>query len=169
MLTADTGANSTTTADGDQSMGSEGTDKQQTDAVIQQEVRTSAAALQAATAAPQTPLELAASVATAVPGPHHLPSPAQDQASPGGPYNHLQSMSNVRCQLGQLDDGTETLHTVTQQFCTYLAQHEPEGVKIFSVVIVSYYCHYCVVLNRCLTNYPTDKLDFMVLCPFYCA
>ena len=87
MWTADTGANSTNTADGEQIMGSEGTDKQQTDAVIQQEVRTSAAALQAATAAPQTPLELAASVATAVPGPHHLPSPAQDQASAGGPLH----------------------------------------------------------------------------------
>ena len=87
--TANTGANSTCTADRELipcfAVGSEGTDKQQTDAVIQQEVRTSAAALQAATAAPQTPLELAASVATAVPGPHHRPSTAQDQASAGGP------------------------------------------------------------------------------------
>ncbi len=96
-------------------MGSEGTDKQQTDAVIQQEARTSAAALQAATAAPQTPLELAASVATAVPGPHHRPSTAQDQASAGGPYAHLQSMLNVRCQFGQLDVGIEAFQTVTQQ------------------------------------------------------
>ena len=94
MLTADTGANSTTTADREQSMGSEGTDKQQTDAVIQQEVRTSTAALQAATAAPQTPLELAASVATAVPGPHH--GPAQDQTSAGGPCIHMQSKSKAQ-------------------------------------------------------------------------
>ena len=114
MLTADIGANSTITADREQSMGSEGTDMQQTDAVIQQEVRTSAAALQAATAAPQTPLELAASVATAVPGPHHCPSPAQDQASAGGPYAHLQSMSNVICQFGHLDVGTEAFQTHTQ-------------------------------------------------------
>ena len=106
-------------------MGSEGTDKQQTDAVIQQEVRTSTAALQAATAAPQTPLELAASVATAVPGPHHRPSIAQDQASAGGPQAHLQFMSNYRCQFGQLDVGRcqfgqldvgiEGFQTVTQQ------------------------------------------------------
>ncbi len=102
---ADIGANSTITADREQSMGSEGTDKQQSDAVIQQEVRTSAAALQAATAAPQTPLELAASVATVVPGPHHRP--VQDQASIGGPCIHLQSMLNVRCQFGQLDVGPE--------------------------------------------------------------
>lgn len=89
VLTANTGANSTITSDREQGTGSEDTDKQTTDAVIQQEVRTSAAALQAATAAPQTPLELAASVAIAVPGPHHRPSTAQDQASAGGLYDHL--------------------------------------------------------------------------------
>jgi len=114
MLTAATGAISAITAEKEQGVGSEGANKQQTDAVIQQEVRTSAAALQAATAAPQTPLELAASVATAVPGPHHGPSSAQDQASAGGPSDHLQSMSNVRCQFRQLDVGIEAFQTITR-------------------------------------------------------
>ena len=48
-----------------------GSSQQQPNSVVAEEVRSSTAALQAATSAPQTPLELAASVATAVPGPHH--------------------------------------------------------------------------------------------------
>ncbi|KAA6418802.1 MAG: lipase class 3 family [Trebouxia sp. A1-2] len=61
-----------------------------------QEVRTSAAALQAATAAPQTPLELAASVAIAVPGPHHRPSTAQDQASAGDSGTQMKGRTEAK-------------------------------------------------------------------------
>lgn len=67
-----------------------GSNQQQPDSVVAEEVRSSTAALQAATAAPQTPLELAASVATAVPGPHHHSSSAgtERHTATGTDYVH---------------------------------------------------------------------------------
>ncbi|DBA73228.1 TPA: hypothetical protein ACH3X1_011294 [Trebouxia sp. C0004] len=105
------GTSSTITADNEQNMESEDTDKQQTDAVIQKEFRTSGAALQAATAAPQTPLELAASVATAVPGPHHRPSTAQDQASAGG-LTFMCRPCLIFSHFRQHDLGVQTSQTI---------------------------------------------------------
>lgn len=74
---------------------------------VMQEVRASTAALAAATAGSQTPLELAASVATAVPGPHHQSSSssaAQPQpGSAGGcAVTAAQCMTNEQHVLSHL-------------------------------------------------------------------